>query len=392
MKIRVGVIFGGESVEHEISIISANQAIHALDVNKYDVLPIYISKKREFYIGKELFDLKEYKDLNILINKLEKVNIKNVDGKVIVEPIKKSLFKNTNYELDVIIPVVHGTNGEDGVLQGYLELLNIPYSSSNVVASAVGQDKAVMKSVLKENNISIVDWFWVYAFELDEKKEYINKKANEIGFPLILKPANLGSSIGIEFANNIDELYEAIEKCGNYDEKVIIEKKIESFREINCSVLGTIYENNCGVLEEVNMGKKDELYDFGTKYTSNKSGSKLGMASTNREIPAKLSKEVENEIYRLAKETFRVVGASGVCRIDFIVDDNNKVYVNEINNIPGSLAFYLWQDKGIDFSKLMDELVNIAFIKKDKKDKKVFSFDSNVLSNFSENAMSKLHK
>ena len=350
MKLKVAVMFGGDSVEHEVSIISANQALKALDLNKYDVIPIYISKKREFYFGEELFNLSNYKDLDALIKKLTKIVLVKEDNKVKIEPSKKGLFSKTLGEIDVVIPVVHGTNVEDGTLQGYLEMLNLPYSSSDVISSAVGQDKVVMKCVLQQANIKMVDWFWVYGFEIDDNKKEIKENAEKLGYPLIIKPASLGSSIGINFANNYNELIDAIEECRQFDNKVIIEKKLENFREVNCSVLGSIYKAKTGVLEEVNIGAGFLGFDekYGGSKKSTKSSSK-GMASTSRQVPAKLSKSKEKEIKQIALKTFKQIGSSGVVRIDFLIDEKDIVYVNEINNIPGSLAFYLWQPEGIDF-------------------------------------------
>ena len=391
MKLRVAVLFGGESVEHEISVISANQAMKALDINKYDVLPIYISKSREMYFGKELFELSNYKDLNTLMNKLTKVVLVKEGNQIKIEPVKKGLFSKSLGVIDVVIPVVHGTNVEDGVIQGYLETLKLPYSSSDVVASAVGQDKVVMKCVLQQADIKMTDWFWIYGFELDERKKEIKEKAESIGYPLIIKPACLGSSVGITFANNYDELLVAIEESSQYDNKIIIEKKLENFKEINCSVLGSIYKAKTGVLEQVNMDA--EFLSFDDKYGKNKSSkskvsSSKGMASTQRQVPANLTKAKTKEIKDIALKVFKQIGASGVVRIDFLIDSDNNVLVNEINNIPGSLAFYLWQPEGIDFSALMDELVEIALNKQAKKDKMTFSYDTNVLSTYKEGSKS----
>ncbi|MGB4613990.1 MAG: D-alanine--D-alanine ligase family protein [Erysipelotrichaceae bacterium] len=386
MKLKVAVFFGGESVEHEISVISANQAMKALDVNKYDVLPIYISKDREMYFGEELFDLNNYKDLNELTNKLTKIVLVKEGNKVKIEPVKKGLFSKTIGEIDVVIPVVHGTNVEDGVMQGYLEMLKLPYSSSDVIASAIGQDKVVMKCVLEQANIKMTDWFWIYGFELDERKEEVKKKAEKIGYPLIIKPACLGSSIGINFADNYDELLEAIEDSSQYDNKIIIEKRLEDFKEVNCSVLGSIYKAKASVLEQVNMDS--EFLSFDGKYgKGNKKKAPVaskGMASTQRQVPADLTKEKTQEIKDLALKVFKQLGASGVVRIDFLIDSDDNVLVNEINNIPGSLAFYLWQPEGVDFSALMDELVEIALNKQAKKEKMTFSYDTNILENYKE--------
>ncbi len=385
MKLKVAVIFGGESVEHDISIISAMQAINALDKNKYEVIPLYLSKDRDLYYGNELYDIKNFRNKN-LISKLTKVYLVKHEGKVLIEPIKKGLFSKSLNSIDVVIPIVHGTNGEDGVLQGYLELLKVPYSSSDVISSAVGQDKVVMKSVLQQAGIKMVDWFWTYGFEVSDLKDEIKEKALKIGYPLIVKPACLGSSIGIEFADNYEELLEAIDNCSKFDFKVIIEKRLKNFREINCSVLGSIYKCKAGVLEEVTLEKNDttrenDFLDFDGKYgpKGKKSG---GMASTKRIVPAPIGEELTDKIKKLAVKTFKQIGANGVCRIDFLIDENGEVLVNEINNIPGSLAYYLWNPVGVDFTALMDELIELALSKANKKGKLIYTFESSVLEGF----------
>ncbi len=378
MKLKVAVIFGGESVEHEISVISAVQAIHSLDKNKYEVIPVYISKKREMYTGSILNDISNFKNINTMFDKLKKVYFVNDNGVVKLEPVKKGLFSKTISVIDVVLPIVHGTNGEDGVLQGYLEMLNIPYTSSDVIASAVGQDKVVMKCVLENAKIDMTDWFWIYGFEVEEKIDEIKDKANKIGYPLIIKPACLGSSIGIEFAENFDELLEAIDKCSKYDNKIVIEHKLNNFREVNCSVLGSIYKAKTSVLEEVSKG---EFLDFSRKYIS-KSNNKMGMASLKRDVPAKLNKNLENKVKEVAIKTFNAIGSHGVCRIDFLIDENERVLVNEINNIPGSLSFYLWKHEGVEYKELLDELIEGALNRANKKQKMIFSYQSNVLEGY----------
>ena len=220
----------------------------------------------------------------------------------------------------------------------------------------------------------------------EDKKEEIKEKAIKIGYPLIIKPACLGSSIGINFANDFEELLEAIEDCSKYDNKIVIEKKLSNFKEVNCSVLGSIFKAKTGILEEVNIGSKflgfDDKYG-GSKSSKSSKGSK-GMASTSRKVPADLTEEKTNEVKEIALNVFKQIGSSGVVRIDFLIDENNNVLVNEINNIPGSLSFYLWQPVGVDFSELMDELVEIALNKQSKKEKMIFSYDTNILSTYKE--------
>lgn len=388
MKIKVAVFFGGESVEHEVSIISAKQAMEALDPDKYEIIPIYISKSRDFYCGEELRDLSQYKDMKALLTKVPQVTLVKRDQKVFIEPVKKGLFTKPINTIDIAIPVVHGTNGEDGTLQGYLEMLKLPYAGCDVISAAVGQDKVVMKHILENSNIPMTPWFWLYAHEFETRKEEYIKKANDLGYPLVLKPACLGSSVGIVIAHNEEEFVAGIDETGSFDFKVVVEKMVPNLREINASVLGSCFSAQVGELEEV--AKNDEIlsykdkYQGGSKSTKDTSGSK-GMASTSRIVPAAVSEDETVKIKELALEVFKVLGSSGVCRIDFMMNgETHDIMVNEINTIPGSLAFYLWSPVGIDFTKLMDELVKIALDRHRRKEKMTFSYDTNLLENYSE--------
>lgn len=387
MKISVGVMFGGESVEHEVSIISALQAIEAIDRDKYQVVPIYISKSRDLYSSDLLFDIETYQDLDKLKNVTKQVYLYKENQKVYLSPLKQKLFKNEKTNIDVIIPIMHGTNGEDGVLQGYLEMLKIPYSGSDVSASAIGQDKVIMKHVFENSKIPIVDWFYFYSHEFEDQDKYI-KKANDLGYPLVIKPANLGSSIGISIVNNDQEFIDGVNLASEYDFKIVIEKGVKQLREVNCSVLGDIYNLECSVIEEV--GKEDNILSFEDKYISNSKNSKnpksQGMASTSRQVPADLDEELAAQVYRLSKDVVRVLNSSGVCRIDFLLDnESKKLYVNEINSMPGSLAFYLWSPKDVSFTDIMDNLIIQAIDRQRRREKKTFSYSSNILSNYSAN-------
>lgn len=387
MKINVGVMFGGESVEHEVSIISAMQAIEAIDKSKYQVVPIYISKNSDFYSGEDLLELTTYQDLDNLEKTCSQVYLFKEKQKVFMSPLKQKLFKNEKVSLDVIIPIMHGTNGEDGVLQGYLEMLNIPYSGSDVTASAIGQDKVIMKQVFESNNIPIVDWFWLYSHQFNDQKKYLDK-ANKLGYPLVIKPANLGSSIGISIVSKDQDFIEGIRTASEYDNKIVVEKAITNLREVNCSVLGDVYNLETSVIEEV--GKEAEILSFEDKYISNakkKHGKKSqGMASTKREVPANLSKDLEDLVHKLSKDVVFALNSSGVCRIDFLLDsDSKKLYVNEINSMPGSLAFYLWKDKDISFKQIMDNLITQAIDRQRRKENMTFSYTSNILSAYSAN-------
>lgn len=381
MKLKIGVLFGGDSVEHEVSVISASQAMAALDEEKYEVVPLYISKTHRLYSSPKLRDMDTYRDLDALEKNLAQVNLVRVKQKFMIIPIEKKLFGNKDQEVDIVIPVVHGTHCEDGTVQGFLEMIGIPYSGCDVMAGAVGQDKVLMKHVLQNSGIPIVDWFWFYFYDLPQRQEEIEAKADKIGYPLVIKPANLGSSVGITVAKNIRELNEAIKEAGQYDNKIVVEKAVTNLREINCSVLGYEKDVKASTLEEV--GKSDEILSYQNKYQGGKKGPSKGMASTTRRIPAPLSAEMTSAIQNLAVETFRELGASGVSRIDFLMDaDTEKVYVNEINTNPGSLSFYLWEASGVKFPVLMDLLVKQAIDRQRRRERMIFSYSTNLLSTF----------
>ena len=389
MKLNIAVFFGGESVEHEVSIISAHQAIEALDKNKYNVIPVYVSKERKLYVSDLLKDMSNYKDLKHLISQCTQVSITSEDNRVVIRPVKPSLFGPKELgTIDVAIPVMHGTNGEDGTIQGFFEMLKVPYAGCELYGAAIGQDKVLQKNVLNDNNLPITNWFWVYGAEMDTRQSEILDKVHRLIYPVIIKPARTGSSVGISIAHNDEEYLACFDEARQYDEKIITEKVVKPMREINCSVVGDSYSCVASVLEEVSSVSQDELLSFSDKYLgggkSTKSEGSKGMASTARIVPAPLTDEQTRLIQQLAKETFRVLGTSGVCRIDFLMDaDTKKVYVNEINTIPGSLAFYLWQAAGVSFSELMDKLVELALDRERRRSKMTFSYETNILSNFS---------
>ena len=392
MKICVGVFFGGKSTEHEISCISANQAIHALDSDKYDVLPIYISKDNEFYIGDELFDLANYSSfISNPSSVLEKVMIYKDGNNVKVRPMK-GMFKKER-TIDVAFPIVHGTNVEDGSLAGFLQMLDIPYTSCDVLGGAVGQDKTVMKDIFKAEGIPMVDYFVVYNADFEDAYEDYFKKAKKIGFPLIAKPANLGSSIGIEVIKTEEEFEEKISECLKYDFKVVVEKMIANLKEVNISIIGGDEKAKCSAIEEVTNGflDFDKKYQPGSGSKGAKKGVKVpaakgaskGMASTVRKVPAELKEGQKEEIEKIALKAFRALNSFGCVRIDFMIDnDTDKVYCNEINTIPGSLAFYLWKEEGVDFSQECDELINNALNRYARRSRKTYSFDTNILDNY----------
>lgn len=387
MKTNIAVIYGCRSVEHEVSIISAVQAMRSIDRNKYDVIPIYVSKKGEMYTGDMLFDIEVYSELDKLFESASRICLLREGGNVVARSLDNTFFKKKkDIRIDVAFPIVHGTNCEDGTVAGLLEYLDLPYVGCDILSAAVGMDKVVFKNVLASKGLPVLDCVSFRAREYAQDKERVlGEIKNEIGFPLIIKPVNLGSSVGISKVNNEDELEQAIALAVSFSEKVLAERAITDLREINCSVLGDPDECVASVCEEPFM--HDEILSYEDKYMSGgskKSGGSKGMASLSRKIPADISEEKADEIKHLACDIFRATGSSGVVRIDFMLDTaTDKVYANEINTIPGSLAFYLWEASGLSYTDMIDRLVEIAFRRQRTRENLTFTIDTNILSGVS---------
>ncbi len=379
MKIKLCVLFGGRSVEHEVSVISALQAIASLDPEKYDVIPVYITKENEFYTSFACSCIEEYRDIPALLEKSTRCFMLNAGGRVqlLRYPLKK-FGSNLLSEVDVVFPIVHGTNVEDGALQGYLKTLGVPFVGCDVTASAVGMDKYVMKTVLRENGVPVLDCVRFYASALQDLPGAVEQCEKKIGYPVIVKPVNLGSSVGISVAHNAEELRASLEDAFRYAGAVLCERAIKNLTEINCAVLGDVEKAEASECER--PARSDEILSFDDKYVrSNK-----GMAGLLRKIPADISPERREEIRSLAVKAFRALGCNGVSRIDFMIDgDTDTVYLNEINTIPGSLSFYLWQPLGVSYRELLDRMIDLALKRKRQEDSISFSFDTNLLSNFS---------
>lgn len=381
MKLKIGVIFGGETVEHEVSIISALQAIENMNRDKYDIVPIYIAKDRTWYTGHMLFDIDVFKDFKDLKRYATPCTLVNKKGSFYLQKTT-GIFRKDITELDLAFPIVHGNNVEDGTLQGYLKTIGIPFVGSGVIGSALGQDKIVMKQVFSAMNLPIVDYVWFFDTEYAESKDEIVKSVDKLGYPVIVKPATLGSSVGITFVKNSIDLNKAIEDAIRYDEKVLIEKAVENLIEVNCSVLGNYSFQETSVIEEVLP--TEELLSYQDKYIGGSKGkASKGMASASRIIPARIDQNTEKKIRNLATSTFRALNLSGVCRIDFLINKETKeVYINEPNTIPGSLSFYLWDPAGKKYSELLEDMITIAIKDYKNRSKKIYSFDTNILSGY----------
>lgn len=390
MKIKIGVFFGGNSVEHEVSIITALQAIENIDRNKYDIVPIYITKENKMYCGNFIGDITQYKNIENLLHISSQVTLAQRDNKVILLKGNKKFYESSVYDyIDIAFPIVHGTNVEDGTLQGYLKMFNIPYVGSDVISSACGMDKYVCKCLLKDNDIPVLDCKCFTLKDYNENLEnIINTVEKEFPYPVIVKPVNLGSSVGIQIAKNQEELNDAIEDAFTYSKKILIEKAIKNLREINCSVVGDYEFAEASECEE--PIKTDEILSFNDKYISGckKFGGNKSMNAGVLKLPADISTEVKQTIQELSVKTFKVLGCSGVIRIDFMIDqDTNSIYVNEVNTIPGSLSFHLWKATNLKYAELLDKLIDLS-LKRNREDKNItYSFDSNILSGYSLNGL-----
>lgn len=382
MKIKLGVIFGGVSVEHEVSIITAIQAMNNIDTVKYDIVPIYITKDGVWYSGAMLKDIKIYNDMDLLKRYANEVVLYKKENRFILQ--SKGFLKKEITELDICLPIMHGTNGEDGSLQGYLETIGIPYCESDHYASVVGQDKIFMKQIWKDSGVPVVKFDWFYDIDFETNSDKIIERLEKLEYPMIVKPARLGSSVGISVAHNNQELRDAIIDAINYDNKILVEEMVQNLVEVNISVLGNYRKQKLSVIEEV--GSDSDFLTYEDKYVGGNKGrgGSKGIVNTKRIIPARISDNLRDKVNDIAKKAFRSLGSSGVVRIDFLIDkENNKVYANEINSIPGSLSFYLWDKTDKDYQELLDEVLTIGI--RDYKDKinKTHSFDTNILKNFS---------
>ena len=384
MKTRVAIIIGGHSVEHEVSIISGLQALNALNPDKYEAFPLFISKDNRFYVGENLRQIASYRDMPACLAAATRVlPVPGEQGVELVRYPMKKFGNNTVAAFDVAVPVVHGTNVEDGTLMGYLEMLGVPYASCDVTSSALGMDKYAMKGALRQAGIPVLEARQYtgkqYAVDNDAVLDDIE---SAIGYPVIVKPVNLGSSVGISKAKNRAQLTDAMDLAVSFSARVLVERAVPNLREINCSVLGDYETARPSACEE--PLNAEDILTFGDKYLSGnggKSGGSKGMTDLKRRCPAELPEGMTQRVQELAVATFKALGCLGVARIDFLNDkQTGELWVNEINTIPGSLSFYLWQEVGVSFSELMDEMVSLAFKRQREREALTFTYESNILS------------
>lgn len=394
MKLRVAVIYGSRTCEHDVSIVSALQAMDNLDKNEYDVVPVYIARDGQWYTGQLLRNIAFYSAFRPqLVNHVAPVM--SDDGKLTLMPVSsiaphgfkgmiKVLMSNMNLgedtveKCDVVLPVMHGMNGEDGTLQGLLELFNVPYTSSGVLGSALGMDKIAMKQFFRGCGLPVVDGMWFSRAEWQENREGVLARVEaSCRYPMYVKPANLGSSIGISRAIDRESLIKAIETAVEYDRRILVERGIEKPVEINCSALRIKGEVRASLCEM--PASWEEFLTFDDKYLrGSKSGKGQGMESLARKVPAPISDELTARIRQMTQQVYRAMDCKGVVRIDYMLDGDD-LYINEINIIPGSLAFYLWEPLGISFKDMLDCMIEDAFAAHAEKNRSVFSYDSSIL-------------
>lgn len=380
----LAVIYGSRSCEHEVSIISALQLIKSADPSKYNVVPVYISKSGDWYVGEKLLDMSTYIGFDPMQEGLQKVelDLHPGSGALLYTENTKGIFKKPERKLfaniDCAIPVMHGMNGEDGTLQGLLELANIPYASSRVASCAVGMDKVIMKGFFRGCGFPLIDdiWFTVDDWERDKIKCLLDIE-EKLSYPVFIKPANLGSSIGVSRASNKDQLIEALQLAFHFDRKVLVEKAVKNPIELNCSVLGDM---RAAIASEIEMPiTGGDVLGFIEKYMAGGNRSK-GMAALKRVLPAPIDDELKGKIQNMSLEIFKNLDCKGVVRIDYMLEpDTNHIYITEINVIPGSMSFYLWQESGISYQELIDRLVDIAMYAHLQKLGLNYTFASDIL-------------
>ena len=385
-KIQLGVMFGSRSCEHEVSIISAVQLMRAADRQIYDVIPIYISKKGEWFTGDALLEISAYTPFDESRKGVVRVNLDITAGSgalTRLEHGKGLLGKDREVivaRLDCVIPVFHGMHGEDGTIQGLLELCNIPYASSGVGASAMGMDKVYMKQYFRGAGFPVLPSCWFLRRVWDEDpRAVMDQIEKELSYPVFVKPASLGSSIGVSKAKDRAALEEALKLAFEFDRKVLVEKGLEDPLELNCSVLGYDGEAEASEIEMPISG--GDLLTFMDKYGSN---STKGMASLKRVLPAPIEPELKERIQKLSVDIFKAMDCKGVVRIDYMFDaPSQELYITEINTIPGSLAFYLWEACGLPYAKLIDRMVECAMKAEQDKEENNYAYTSDILKNIS---------
>ena len=386
-KIQLGVLFGSRSCEREVAIISAVQLMNHVNPEKYDVIPVYISEQGVWYTGDALRDISAYTPFDPGKKGVTQVALDVTAGSGALLAMKpgKGLFGHAEQvvvaRLEVCVVVMHGLNGEDGTLQGMLELANLPYTSTGVAGSAIGMDKIMMKQFFRGAGLPVLPGVWHTRAQWDADRDQVLDHIEEaLGYPVFVKPANLGSSIGVSRADDREGLVDSLELAFDYDRRVLVEQGLDKPIELNCSVLGYDDEVEASPIEMPLSG--EDFLDFREKYMAN--GGSKGMASLHRVLPAPIEDSLRDRIQAMSKDIFRMLDCKGVVRIDYMFDRaTEQLFITEINTIPGSLAFYLWENAGLKYSGLIDRMVACARKAHEDKNLRNYAYTSDILRSVS---------
>lgn len=372
MKLKIGVIFGGNSLEHELSIITALQAMDNIDTDKYEVVPIYITKDLVWYSSGCLRYIDSFNNFNLIERYAKKVNLINKNGRFILQ--SAGLIKRELTELHLVIPMVHGRGTEDGTIQGYLQMVGIPYVSNNIYSSVICQDKVFTRQLLEYNELPTLKYIWFFDNEYNKNKNELFKKIDKLNYPLIVKPATLGSSIGIRTVKRKEELDTVINEVLKYDRKVIVEEKIADVLEYQVSILKTNDKLFVSSIEEIETNL--EYRDYSDKYNLEN----YLNGNIVRTVPANISEKMHDEIIELAKKTIDFLNNTGLCTVDFLYDrKSKKLYIDEINSIPSCFSHHLWEEVNISYKELFTIMINDTIENVNKDNNMIKKMDMSVL-------------
>lgn len=381
MKKTIAVIFGGQSAEHDVSIITAHIPIiqSLLAAGQFDVWPIYIAKDGSWYADQAMNDLVYFKqnDFETRLAKQKKIQLLFDEGLKIILPTKEKLFgaKSKTIKIDIVFPAMHGTFGEDGSLMGLLRMAGVPFVGCDLFASSVAMDKVLTKQIVASENIPVVPYVWFTKNDWEKDKDIWKEKIAKLKWPVFVKPVHLGSSIAITKVKQESELENAIEVALHYDDKILVEEGVENLIEVTLPIMGND-EVQLAVIER--PLNKTEFLDFNDKYL--KGGKKTGGTDIRREIPAKIDEDIAKQVADLGKKTYRVLGCSGIARVDFLIDSTSKqVYVNEVNTLPGSLYHHNWKTVGFSGVELVTKLVTLAEERFTEQKNITYTFNSDIL-------------
>ncbi|NWF71244.1 MAG: D-alanine--D-alanine ligase [Chloroflexi bacterium] len=376
-KLTVAVLFGGRSVEHDVSVVTGNQVLRAFDPERYEVVPVYIDRDGRWFTGAPLLDLKNYRNEVISLKGVEEAILSPATHHhgLIIDPTAGRFAKSSVKRLDVVFPALHGSHGEDGTVQGLCELADIAYVGCGVLASAATNDKIMTKTILKQHGIPVVDDVHLTRAEWEANPDGVIARIHAaLPYPLFIKPATLGSSIGVGRADDEALLRASLDVAAHFDRSVLVERAITDGVEINCALLGNAQQIRASVLElPVSW---DKFLTYEEKYLRGGEG----MKSADRIIPAPIDAALTARIREMAVRAFQAVGGRGTARVDFLVKpEAGEVYLNEINTMPGSLAFYLWQHEGLSAGDVVQQLVELAREAQAEKRRSTYNYQTNLI-------------